>query len=783
MTADSGGEAPRLRSYPVAAVVVWLLALTASAWLLANAQIKTDLTAFLPPSASRNQQLLLEQLRSGVTSRIVLVAIEGADAEARAAGSRALAAALRRSPLFVSVRNGEPGEVEADYELLMGYRYLLSPDADAERFSAQALRERLQAALQQLASPAGALTRATLPRDPTGELGRILERIRTEGPVSRSGVWSSPDGRRALLLAETVAGGFDAPRQQQAVESVRSAFAEDPAHRELRLTLSGPAVFAVETRASIERDSWLLSTIAGALVLILLLFVYRAPWIVLLCMLPAASGLLAGSAAVSLAFGSVHAVTLAFGATLIGEAVDYPSYVFTHSAPGERVLDALQRIWPTLRLAVLTTLIGGVTMAMSSFGGLAQLGLLLICGVLAAGLVTRWVVPALAAQRVVTTSGFQAPARATAWAAGAGRLGRTFLVLGALAAVFLLLRAERVWDDDLASLSAIPEHAKALDRQLRSELGAPDVRQLVVITGATRELAMQRTEQAEPWLVSLVSRRVIAGYDSATRYLPSAATQAKRRAALPEPEPLRASLAQALAGLPFRPGLFEPFLRELEQNRAHGPVLAEQLQGSALGLKLQSLLAQSDGQWVSLVPLNGVSDARVLAHEAARQPVPHTALLDLKEESNALIAGYRMQSLTLTGAGMLAIALVLTAGLRRLREVVRVLAPVLAALALTIALLQLLGHRLSVFHLIALLLVLGIGLNYALFFNRPESDPQVRSRTLLSVLVCSLTTVIAFGTLAASSNPVLRAIGLTVALGAALSLVSSAALARRRESG
>ena len=152
MAADPGGAAPRLRSYPVAAVVVWLLALTASAWMLANAQIKTDLTAFLPPSASRNQQLLLEQLRSGVTSRIVLVAIEGADTEARAAGSRALAAALRRSPLFVSVRNGEPGEVEADYELLMGYRYLLSPDADAERFSAQALRERLQAALQQLAS-------------------------------------------------------------------------------------------------------------------------------------------------------------------------------------------------------------------------------------------------------------------------------------------------------------------------------------------------------------------------------------------------------------------------------------------------------------------------------------------------------------------------------------------------------------------------------------------------------------------------------------------------------
>lgn len=781
MTADRGAAA-RLRSYPAAAIVLWLLALAASATLLAQAQIKTDLTAFLPPSATRNQQLLLEQLRSGVTSRIVLLAIEGADAEARAAGSRALAAALRRNPLFAGVRNGEPGEAEGDFEILMRHRYLLSPSADAARFSAQGLRAALESALQQLASPAGSLARATLPRDPTGELGRILERLRVEGPASRSGVWTSPDGERALLLAETVAGGFDAPRQQQAVEAVRGAFPADLAQRGLRLEMSGPAVFAVETRASIERDAWLLSTVAGTLVLLLLLFVYRTPWIVLLCMLPAASGLLFGSAAVVVAFGSVHAVTLAFGATLIGEAVDYPSYTFTHSAPGETALDALARIWPTLRLAVLTTVIGGLTMAMSSFGGLSQLGLLLICGVLGAGLVTRWVIPALAGARTVTHTGFHAPAIASAAAARAGQLGGTFLVLGAIALAFLVLRGERLWDDDLASLSSVPERSKALDRKLRAELGAPDVRHLFVVTGATRELALQRTEQAESWLDEFVSRRLIAGYDSAARYLPSEAMQGRRRAALPEPEIVRADLEQALAGLPFRTGLFDPFLRELEQSRAGGPVLPENLQGSALGLKIHSLLAQSAGQWVSLVPLQGVRDAPGLKASAAKQAAADIALLDLKLESDALIAGYRTQTLTLTAVGMLAIALVLTGGLRRAREVARVLAPVLAALALTVAALQLLGHRLSVFHLIALLLVLGIGLNYALFFNRLEPDPQVRSRTLLSVLVCSLTTMIAFGTLATSSNPVLRAIGLSVTVGAVFSLLASAALARRRDS-
>src|SRR6185503_15861536 len=92
-----------------------------------------------------------------------------------------------------------------------------------------------------------------------------------------------------------------------------------------------------------------------------------------------------------------------------GEAVDYPSYVCLNAAPGETMRAALARIWPTLRLAVLTTVLGGLTMLLSSFSGLAQLGLLSMSGVLAAGMVTGYVLPALAGERPVTERPFAAP--------------------------------------------------------------------------------------------------------------------------------------------------------------------------------------------------------------------------------------------------------------------------------------------------------------------------------------------------------------------------------------
>jgi predicted exporter len=99
---------------------------------------------------------------------------------------------------------------------------------------------------------------------------------------------------------------------------------------------------------------------------------------------------------------------------------------------------------------------------------------------------------------------------------------------------------------------------------------------------------------------------------------------------------------------------------------------------------------------------------------------------------------------------------------------------VVLALVIAAAALQLGGQRLTVFHLIAMLLVTGIGLNYALFFDHPES----RS-TLFALLMTCATTLLAFGTLAFSVNPILQAIGVTVTVGAAAAFVSSAALNRR----
>ena len=305
-------------------------------------------------------------------------------------------------------------------------------------------------------------------------------------PATREGVWFSPDGRRALLLAQTREPAYDIDAQEQAAGAIREAHgkAAQDANAELRLMMTGPGVFSVSARHSIKGDALRFSLIATVLVGAMLFALYRSWRVLGLGLLPVATGALAGVTAVSLGFGSVHGITLGFGTTLIGECVDYAIYLFTQTSPGTQSTRTLERIWPTLRLGVLTSICGFSAMLLSGFPGLAQLGLFSIAGLIAAAAVTRWVLPVLTppdfSVRTVTTLAphidalmQRAPAaRHVAWA------------LVAVCAVFMASQGSTLWRDDVAALSVVSPAEQKLDEQLRRDIGAPDVRHMAVVNAS-----------------------------------------------------------------------------------------------------------------------------------------------------------------------------------------------------------------------------------------------------------------------------------------------------------
>ncbi|MBY6261096.1 hypothetical protein EI613_04035 [Azospirillum sp. 412522] len=773
-------------------IAAWLAGLIACGLLVARTPVTADLSAFLPRSPSPTQQLLVDQLRDGVVSRLILIAIEGDTPDRRTGLSRAVAARLRGNPLVAAVENGERTGRGADGAYLWTNRYLLSPAVTPDRFTPDGLRKALENDLRLLQSPAGMALKQALPADPTAEILTLTDRMLGDGggPASRDGVWVSADGTRALLLVQTAAPGFDLDAQQKTLDLIRNAFDEargtdGSAH----LVMTGPAVFSVQTRDRIEADATRSSIVATALVAGVLLLVYRSLRVLALSLLPAATGTLAGIAAVGLGFGTVHGITLGFGVTLLGESVDYAIYLFTQTQPGSPARRTLLRIWPTLLLGVATSVVGFGTMLFSSFSGLAQLGLFSITGLVVALAVTRWVLPTLLPEGYATERPARMAPVLTALTRSAPRLRLPLIAVTLLSLAWLAYQGPAIWASELSSLSPVAESDQQLDEALRRDLGAPDAGHLLVTGAATVEEALAAAERLAVPLETLTRDRLIAGYDSPALTLPSQAAQRARQAALPPPDQLRAALTQALQGLPFRPDAFAPFLADAEKARTMPLLTPASLDGTSLKLKLDSLLVRSGTGWTAMLPLRGVTDPQALAARLAGIPAAHipaaqgAVLLNLKEESDTLYRTYRQEALTLAVLGAGAIMLLLALALRSLSSLVAAVMPLAAAVVVTMASVTALGQTLTIFHLVGLLLVVGVGSNYSLLFERPEQSPALRERTVASVAIANLCTVIGFGTLAFSAIPVLHGIGMTVAVGAFLCLAFAAVLTRRQPAG
>lgn len=765
-------------------VLLWLAWLAVAAWVLAaRTPIATDLTFFLPREAGLLDTILVQQMREGPASRLLLIALEGGDAATRATASRRLTETLQASPLFLSVSNGPDLRQLAGLEQrLFSWRYALSPGLQPGHFEVPALRKALTDRLAELASPAGLMQKAWLARDPTGEWLRLLRTwLPAAGPALRDGVWSSPDGQRALILARTLASGFDLDSQARAQQQVRDAFASLPGADGLRLVLGGPGALGVEANARITRDAARLSIINSLLVMALIVGVYRSWRILGLGLVPLVTGVVTGGAATSLVFGGIHGITLGFGATLVGVAADYPNHYFTHLAPRETPGSAMARIWPTLRLGLLTNVAGFSGMLFSGFAGLAQLGVFAGAGLLAAGLSTRWVLPALWRRSVSLPAWVE---RGFGSRPGPGsmmhRSSRWLPLLLTLAALLIFLSSgAHLWNDDVAALNPVLPERQQRDEQLQRDFKAPDLRQLVVVTGPDAETALRRSEAVAVELETLREQGVLAGFDHAARYLPSRKRQAERLASLPAAETLRLRLRQVVAGLPFKREAFAPFLEDVERARAQPPITLGNLQGTPLADLVGGLLLRLPAGWAALMPLSGIRDAGQLAERLAAFPVQDVHLVDLRAESSRLMRDYRREALTLLTASLAVIVGLLMLGLRSAAEALRVLAPVLLAGLCTGLIMATLSRGLNLYHLVSLLLVMGLSLDQALFFNRDAADPAERRRTLLSLLICSSSSILAFGTLAFSSINILQAIGATVALGAVLAIGFAALLAQR----
>ncbi|MEM1413596.1 MAG: hypothetical protein AAGH15_01785, partial [Myxococcota bacterium] len=593
-------------------------------------------------------------------------------------------------------------------------------------------------------------------------------------------VHPSEEGLAFVFLA-TRASPFASAEAQRFVAGLDAAIA---AAREsapgLEVAQSSVHRFAVLAEARARADATRVSVVGTlAMLAFLLTLFHRSPRLLLLAPMPLVLGvgvaLVAGAA-----LGPVHGLTLAMVATLVGVTLDYVVHALSHHVlrPEDAGAHPFASVRAGIAVGGATTLAGLVGLGFTGFPALREMATLTATGVAAALLATLVLLPHLIGTKAPTPT---AAHRALERGASAllGTLRRRTAMAGALAlalaSVLLSGLGEARFVDDLRALSPLDPALLAEDERVRGLVGRVDTGRLAIARGATLEEALEANDALALVLDEARRDALLEGFGSLHGLLWAPSLQRANLAAL-EGGDTWARFVAAFEAEGFRPEAFAELRTALE---APPPPLelAQLLESPLAPLVAPFVLDGPDGGEPGVVLgtfLRGVRDANALS--ARLGALPGVTWLD---QGAAMTRGYerfRVRTLELVGLGLVGVVLLLLARSRgRPRRALAAVLPALLAGGAALGTLAWAGAALTLFHVVSLLLVLSMGVDYGVFMVEAEGDDAV-GVTLVSLVIAAVSTALSFGALALSTQPALAAIGQTTGLGVAFSLVLATTL-------
>jgi predicted exporter len=756
----------RARAATLAVVVA-----TALVFALAAPRLRftTEITAFLPDDGSRKAQLAA-MLADSDLSRLMILDVAAAPGGASAPRDLALAlmTELRARPDVASVRSGF---TEEDIERMRGFLAAWPPTTFVPRdaYSEAGIHARLGTLREQLASPVSAMMREGAPRDPFGGQWESLDVLRAakggDALDDDGGVVVTADRAHAFLFVETKASPFASSAQRAFREVLDAWLARTPG---ARLQTAGSAQFAIASEAQIKADINRIGTIStiGALVLFLALF--GSVRLLVLAFIPVVFGSAVAVLACQALYGEVHGITLAFGTSLLGVGLDYIEHYYTHLAlaAGERPWAVMRRVTPSIALGAVTTIIGFAGLAASGLPGLRQMAVFSAIAIVASLVATCVLVPPWmpAAYRPPSTIGrverwmertlVQLTRRPWTWR------GRGVVIVLASVATVVGLRGATFSDDVNVLLDASGPHV-AEDRAVRDRLGG-ETSTFAVVTGTDDETLLAAIGRAAGELAR-TRGSLIDTFVPLDRLVPSRDEQLARHAAAVAAAP---RIRQIMDELELAPDAFQPFWDALAAPPA--PLLA-------LSDVRRSPLAPLVGAWlpasatpVALIPIVGARDLRALG-----ATVPSATIVAPAQTVVDLFRAIRFRTISAALVGFGVIFALLLARYRSARIAVIALGPALLACVATIVVLAATGAAIGILHVMALLLVASLGVDFGIFLADANAAAAEVARSLVSIVTASISTVLSFGLLALSHSPGLAALGLTVTVGVTASVVFS----------
>ena len=753
-----------------AAVVCSLLAHNVYLWVAERIHPDTDILALLP-AERRDPALEQASVKMVNAGQQRLIALIGAPdwTEARRATDAYREILARQGDLFqLTDQAGE--NMESDFLALFGrHREVLLTTADEAALRNQPAQFWIDTALANLSSPFSGPQLGAWQDDPFGLFRSWAQARAQETPMRpRDGRLFVSDPRRdyVVIPINLRAPAFSIAAQQLAMPILaRARQAAQSAVAQADVLEAGVVLHAASAGAQAQRELSIIGIGSLTGIVLLMGLAFRSIKPIGLILLSIGVGCLGALSVCSLVFEKIHLITLVFGASLIGVAQDYGIYFLCQRSSAKSEIDSaqlLRRILPALILALVTTVIGYLGLALTPFPGLRQMAVFSVTGLIFGWLTVALWFPALARERAGQTLPLaeQCAVGLMGWPL-IRRNRATYTALAALATLVAIGWSRLSAQDDVRSLHNSPK--KLLDDQVKiSELlDLPTPAQFFLLRGTTLEILLEREEVLKTRLDPLVERKLITGYHAISNWVPSAQRQTSRRRLV---EKTLLSDDGALAALAKQIGEDRHWARALGARllAPAAPLTVDEFLKAPASEPWRHLwLGKSADGYASIITLSGVSKAGLAELSGAAEGLEGVQWVDKVGEISSVLGKYRYAM-----SWVLLLSYLAVYGLLYPRYGFagwRALGPTALASIASVAILGIMGQAIELFHVLALMLLLGIGVDYGIFFQ--EQGRADDGAAWLAVALSALSTLLSFGLLALSKTPALQAFGLTMALG------------------
>lgn len=735
-----------LRRSPALLIVCGVLAaLVFSVFRVADA-VDTNILSLLPADTHDAVVAAAVSRASEATSNRLSFAIEGGTAEERRAARIELAHGLFATGWF----HADEEEGEALWAYLFANRNALLCDGDRAHLEAGEGDVLAGEALRQWYGPSSIGFGGLAASDPLLLTNRLLDCLLAD---ELGGAATD----EAELLSGRIGGSVYRLDVQDDINDAIGLWRETWEPRGLSLVRGGALFHAAHGAAQARFEMSFIGGITIATLLLLYWLMFRSLRAPLLALVMVASALATGLAATLVVFGNVHVMALVFGAALIGMVVDYTTYYLVTglgAAPGTQA-ERRARLFRPLTIGMVTSAGAFAALLVFPVPAFQQVALFGMSGLAMAWAGTLWLVPHIEGRSIAAGLGAARIALlAEKSLSGSPRpIWSIILVALAIGAAVLGWRHGPVLDDVRGFQKASPVLA-AEEARLRALTGFAPSTSFILVRGGT---AVEAVRNEEDLLGLLPAKDRGAVLLAASRIDPS-----------PERRAATAELIRTRLVAPHLPGFIEAF--------GAGDPHAYEDGGSAVpapGL-VQALRGETEGVFWSLLP---VSVPIALPSAEGGGPAPW-AMVEPVALYSGLFGDYRRLATLAVAGALLATGLLLFL-IERRASALRALLPALIAVLATPPIVMALGIPFSFFSAMGLFLVVGAGVDYAVFQREAAGDAN-RSWTRAGIVLAALMTCVSVGLLGLSSVLPITSFGVTVGVGIFLSLILSP-LARRRD--